>query len=61
MNELGRVNDFESEIYTRDGSVRWISDFIDRGLRNGSYPRDLGIWDKLNLSADGETIQPDRF
>jgi prepilin-type N-terminal cleavage/methylation domain-containing protein/prepilin-type processing-associated H-X9-DG protein len=44
-----------------DGSVRFITDYIQTGLRSGSYPRDLGIWDKLNLSMDGETIQSNQF
>jgi prepilin-type processing-associated H-X9-DG protein len=44
-----------------DGSVRWVSDYIQTGLRSGSYPRDLGVWDKLNLSMDGETISTNQF
>jgi prepilin-type N-terminal cleavage/methylation domain-containing protein/prepilin-type processing-associated H-X9-DG protein len=43
-----------------DGSVRFVSDFVDRGTA-GTPPACLGIWDKLNLSADGETIQPGQF
>ncbi len=43
-----------------DGSVRFVSDFIDRGTA-GTPPACLGVWDKLNLSADGETIQPGQF
>ena len=43
-----------------DGSVRFISDYIETGT-NGTPPACLGVWDKLNLSADGETIQPGQF
>jgi prepilin-type N-terminal cleavage/methylation domain-containing protein/prepilin-type processing-associated H-X9-DG protein len=51
-----------------DGSVRFISDFIQRGTmpptghltpaQNYSY---LGVWDKLNLSNDGDTITTTQF
>jgi prepilin-type processing-associated H-X9-DG protein len=49
-----------------DGSVRWVSDFIDLGTGTGSNDtpptaRNLGIWDKLNLSRDGETISSNQF
>ncbi len=37
-----------------DGSVRFISDFIELGA-DGDPPR-LGVWDKLNLSNDGEAV-----
>jgi prepilin-type processing-associated H-X9-DG protein len=43
-----------------DGSVRFISDFIERGT-NGTPPRCLGLWDKLNLSCDGESIDLNKF
>ncbi len=43
-----------------DGSVRFISDFIDLGT-NGTPPKCLGVWDKLNLSNDHETIQAGQF
>jgi len=35
-----------------DGSVRWISDFIEVG---GDHNRPA-VWDKLNLAADGLTV-----
>jgi prepilin-type N-terminal cleavage/methylation domain-containing protein/prepilin-type processing-associated H-X9-DG protein len=43
-----------------DGSVRFISDFIERGTLSNP-PAGLGVWDKLNLSCDGETIDASRF
>jgi prepilin-type N-terminal cleavage/methylation domain-containing protein len=49
-----------------DGSVRFINDFIQVGTDVGtpsppSTPGNLGVWDKLNLSADGETIEANQF
>ena len=35
-----------------DGSVHFISDFIQLG----TGPGNLGVWDKLNLSYDGQPI-----
>ena len=49
-----------------DGSVHWISDFVQLGLAigppgtNGSPPT-LGVWDKLNLSNDGQPIDATSF
>jgi prepilin-type N-terminal cleavage/methylation domain-containing protein len=43
-----------------DGSVRFITDFISRGTDpGGSAPTisQLGVWDLLNLAADGESLQ----
>ncbi len=40
-----------------DGSVRFISDFIETGTSQNS----LGIWDKLNLSNDGLPIDGSKF
>jgi prepilin-type processing-associated H-X9-DG protein len=42
-----------------DGSVRFISDYIDVGF-DGSPPT-LGTWDKLILSADGQPINKNNF
>jgi prepilin-type N-terminal cleavage/methylation domain-containing protein/prepilin-type processing-associated H-X9-DG protein len=39
-----------------DGSVRFISDYIALGT-DGTPPGCLAVWDFLNLSADGESIQ----
>ncbi len=43
-----------------DGSVRWISDSIELGSfnRENSY---LGVWDRLNLSADGLIVNGGDF
>jgi prepilin-type N-terminal cleavage/methylation domain-containing protein/prepilin-type processing-associated H-X9-DG protein len=43
-----------------DGSVRFITDFVSTGT-NGTPPQCLGIWDKLNLSNDGSTIETTQF
>ena len=40
-----------------DGSVHFISDFIQTCTGAGS----LGVWDKLNLSNDGQTIDASTF
>ena len=40
-----------------DGSVHWISDFIQLGTGPGS----LGVWDKLNLSNDGTPIDQSQY
>jgi prepilin-type N-terminal cleavage/methylation domain-containing protein len=47
-----------------DGSVHFISDFIDLGtnaLNGGVPPRCLGVWDKLNLSNDGQSLNKSAF
>ena len=43
-----------------DGSVQWISDFIEVGIIYGTPPA-LGLWDKLNLSNDGRAISKNAF
>ncbi len=43
-----------------DGSVRFVSDFVQTGT-NATPPACLGVWDKLNLSNDHETIQAGQF
>ena len=40
-----------------DGSVHWISDFVQLGTSGSS----LGVWDKLNLSGDGQPIDASSF
>ena len=42
-----------------DGSVRFISDFIQLG--NDGNPPTLGVWDKLNLSNDGQAIDKSAY
>jgi prepilin-type N-terminal cleavage/methylation domain-containing protein/prepilin-type processing-associated H-X9-DG protein len=43
-----------------DGSVHFISDFIDKGT-NGTPPGNLGVWDLLNLSNDRLPIDPSKY
>ncbi|HEV2971588.1 MAG TPA: DUF1559 domain-containing protein [Pirellulales bacterium] len=43
-----------------DGSVRFISDFVQLGTP-GTPPGCLGVWDKLNLSNDGQTITTNNY
>jgi len=43
-----------------DGSVRFISDYIELGT-NGTPPGCLGVWDKLNLSNDGQPLDASKF
>jgi prepilin-type N-terminal cleavage/methylation domain-containing protein len=40
-----------------DGSVQWMSDFIETSGSSNIY----SVWDKLNLAADGTTIDVDAF
>ena len=51
-----------------DGSVRFISDFVQLGtmpptgaLTPAQIYGYLGVWDKLNLSNDGDTIETTQF
>jgi prepilin-type processing-associated H-X9-DG protein len=47
-----------------DGSVRFISDFVELGVPANpptTEPSILGVWDKLNLSNDGYAIDASRF
>jgi prepilin-type processing-associated H-X9-DG protein len=50
-----------ANICLADGSVRFVSDFIDKGTDGTNQPKNLGVWDKLNLSMDGETIESNQF
>ncbi len=43
-----------------DGSVHFISDFVQTGT-NGTMPQSLGVWDMLNLANDGQVIPPDSY
>ncbi len=40
-----------------DGSVHFIGDFIQLGIN----PNVLGVWDRLNLSTDGEAVDNTAF
>jgi prepilin-type N-terminal cleavage/methylation domain-containing protein/prepilin-type processing-associated H-X9-DG protein len=45
-----------------DGSVHFISDFIELGTDSAhDSPPNLGVWDKLNLSNDGQPIDASKF
>ncbi len=44
-----------------DGSVRFISDFIQLGSPGSSQPANLGVWDKLMLTNDGQSIDASQF
>lgn len=45
-----------------DGSVQWISDFIEvRRWTGGARPPAFSVWDRLNLSADGGVISATAF
>jgi prepilin-type N-terminal cleavage/methylation domain-containing protein/prepilin-type processing-associated H-X9-DG protein len=44
-----------------DGSVRWISDFIDGKGNFYTDPPSPSVWDRLNLSMDGIPISSDRY
>ncbi len=55
-----------------DGSVHWISDYIQLGVQASTWPppvgtaappapQFLGVWDKLNLSSDGFPIDASSF
>jgi len=48
-----------------DGSVRWVTDLIETGTEPASgqpdTPSVLGVWDKLNLSFDGESLSTNQF
>ena len=47
-----------------DGSVRFISDFIELGVRANppaTEPSILGVWDRLNLSNDGYSIDASKY
>jgi prepilin-type processing-associated H-X9-DG protein len=45
-----------------DGSVHFISDFVELGSDSASdNPPNLGVWDKLNLSCDGQPLDASKF
>jgi prepilin-type N-terminal cleavage/methylation domain-containing protein/prepilin-type processing-associated H-X9-DG protein len=45
-----------------DASVRWISDFIDISSGNiANSPPTYSVWDRLNLSNDGQSLQNASF
>jgi prepilin-type processing-associated H-X9-DG protein len=44
-----------------DGSVHWISEFIDTVSNPNTNPALLSVWDRLNASADELTISTNAF
>ena len=44
-----------------DGSVHWMSDFIDSVDSYGSNPPIVSVWDRLNTSADGLLVPPGAY
>ena len=46
-----------------DGSVRFISDYVETqpDTWGTTKPIPLAVWDKLNLSNDGEPIDASKF
>ena len=45
-----------------DGSVRWINDYID--ISSGCItdnPPTFSVWDRLNLSRDGQPLDSSQF
>jgi prepilin-type N-terminal cleavage/methylation domain-containing protein/prepilin-type processing-associated H-X9-DG protein len=45
-----------------DGSVHFISDFVELGSDSANdSPPNLGVWDKLNLSSDGQPLDASKF
>lgn len=44
-----------------DGSVRWISDWIDTNGRIARNPPIFSVWDRLMASADGQPVPGDSF
>ncbi len=46
------LHDSGAWVVFADGSTHYISDFINKG----TDANDLGVWDKLNLSSDGQNV-----
>ncbi|HEV3416535.1 MAG TPA: DUF1559 domain-containing protein [Pirellulales bacterium] len=44
-----------------DGSVRFISDYVQTTTMSVPPGTNLGVWDKLNLSNDGQPIDASQF
>ena len=44
-----------------DGSVQWISDFIDTQGNWNSRPPRFSVWDRLNVSNDGNVVEAKSF
>ena len=45
-----------------DGSVHWISDFVNiSGTNINASPPRYSVWDRLMLSKDGQNVQLEDF
>lgn len=44
-----------------DGSVRFISDYIDITSNVGATPPVYSVWDRLNLSQDGQVLDNSKY
>jgi prepilin-type N-terminal cleavage/methylation domain-containing protein/prepilin-type processing-associated H-X9-DG protein len=45
-----------------DGSVRWINDYVDISSGNiNNSPPTYSVWDRLNLSNDGQPLDSSKF
>ena len=44
-----------------DGSVHWISDFIDIDGNLATNPVTWSVWDRLNSSADGQVVSTNAY
>ena len=46
-----------------DGSVHFIGDYVDiiGGSVGATPPGDFSVWDRLNLSCNGQQIRPDMY
>ena len=44
-----------------DGSVRFISDFIDKGTQQEPNPDEYHVWQRLNASGDEQAINDASF
>jgi len=48
-------------VCTADGSVHFVNDFVELGWYGSATSYHLGVWDRLNLSADTLPISADAF
>jgi prepilin-type processing-associated H-X9-DG protein len=44
-----------------DGSVHWLSDYIQVSPSNGTVSNSLSVWDRLMCSADGQIVNSNAY
>jgi prepilin-type N-terminal cleavage/methylation domain-containing protein/prepilin-type processing-associated H-X9-DG protein len=44
-----------------DGSVRFLSDYVEKATKWSTDPNDFKVWERLNASADGMTLDGSAF